>query len=88
MTGTAPVARAVRERSIARVVRERPVVRAVREQRVVRERREIATRAVRWAVTHDGGGVTTGWIAEVATPPTPPTSSAVGTVWREPVRRA
>ncbi|WP_329429524.1 hypothetical protein OG339_13145 [Streptosporangium sp. NBC_01495] len=67
MTGTAPVAPAVWERPVAPAVRER---------------REIATRAVRWAVTHDDGGVTTGWVAEVATPP------ATGAVRREPVRGA
>lgn len=46
---------------------------------VVRERGEIATRAVRWAVTHGDGGVTAGWVAEVAPP-------AARTVRREPVR--
>ncbi|WP_440100119.1 hypothetical protein [Streptosporangium sp. H16] len=48
----------------------------------VREHREIATRAVRWAVRHGDGEVTTGWVAEVATPAARPA------VRREPVRRA
>ncbi|MFB9678790.1 hypothetical protein [Streptosporangium vulgare] len=47
----------------------------------VRERGKIATRAVRWAVTHGDGGVTAGWVAEVGAP-------AAGTARREPARRA
>ncbi|MEU4538489.1 hypothetical protein AB0G15_26950 [Streptosporangium sp. NPDC023825] len=51
----------------------------------VREHREIATRAVRWAVTHGDGEVTAGWVAEVATPAAPRAARAVR---REPVRGA
>jgi hypothetical protein len=61
VTGTAPLARAVRERG------------------------EIVTRAIRWAVTHGDGEVTTGWVAEVATPAA---VGVAGTVRREPVRGA
>ncbi|MGJ6965742.1 hypothetical protein ACSDR0_27930 [Streptosporangium sp. G11] len=61
MTGTTPVARAVRDRG------------------------EIATRAIRWAVTHGDGEVTAGWVAEVETPAA---VGVAGSVRREPVRGA
>ncbi|MEU3166746.1 hypothetical protein [Streptosporangium sp. NPDC006930] len=46
-----------------------------------RERGKIATQAARWVVTHDDGGVTAGWVAEIGPP-------ATGTARHEPVRRA
>ncbi|MEU8203556.1 hypothetical protein [Streptosporangium sp. NPDC049046] len=45
----------------------------------VRERGKVATRTTGWAVTHDDGGVTAGWVAEVGIP-------ATGTSRHEPVR--
>ncbi|MFF3442490.1 hypothetical protein [Streptosporangium sp. NPDC002721] len=55
----------------------------------VRDRRDIATRTVRWAVTHGDGEVTAGWVAEVATPAAgiAALEGIAGTVRRGPGRR-